>query len=348
VPIRVLLVEDDPGYARLVAEVLTESGEHHVTTVPTLGDALVRLDAEDVDIVMLDLGLPDADGIEAVVQVRAKTPWLPIVVLSAQGNLDVAVESMRAGAQEYLVKGQAEQHLVHRAIRSAVERKRVQDFEQLLVGVVGHDLRNPLQTIALAAEISLRDPTSSPEQRKRIERIVAATTRANSLVHDLLDLTRVRFLGKALPVTRRETDVTAIVRQAVDDACQASGQSRVVFDGDHAIVASVDPDRFAQIVTNLIGNALQHGDKQTPAVVRIAPTEEGVRLDVHNAGPPIPHEFRHRLFEPLRRASEAERDGNRFGLGLYIVQEIVKAHGGTIDVTSDADEGTTFRVTLPR
>jgi signal transduction histidine kinase len=354
-PVKVLLVEDEPGYARLVSEILTESGEHRVTWVMSLAEALPLLDTDVTDVVLLDLGLPDAVGMEAVVQVRAAATAVPIVVLSSQGSLDIALESMREGAQEYLVKGQAEHHLLARTVRYAVERKRSQDFEQLLIGVVGHDLRNPLQTIVLASQPLLYDAALPAEHRDRVTRIASAASRASSLVHDLLDLTRIRFLGKALPIERKAVDVTAIVRQAVGDARLANGDGRIVFDGDAPVFAQVDPGRIAQVVTNLVVNALNHGDARTPVTVRLGKQEDALVLEVHNDGPRIPLEVQRKVFEPLRRATPQNRAEQRpsehaatgLGLGLYIVREIVTAHGGLIEVSSADGDGTTFRVVIP-
>src|SRR6185437_2578434 len=164
--VRVLLVEDDAGYARLLREILSQprqvdpGGGYSIEWVATLGDALARL--EDLertapDIVLLDLGLPDAEGLEAIERVCAAAPRVPVVVLSGHSDIDTALEGMRRGVQEYLVKGQAEDALLPRAIRYAIERKKVQDLEPLLLGVVGHDLRTPLQTIAMASARLLDD-----------------------------------------------------------------------------------------------------------------------------------------------------------------------------------------------
>ncbi|HVZ35025.1 MAG TPA: response regulator, partial [Polyangiaceae bacterium] len=166
---RVLLVEDEPGYARFLREVLLEAEEESYVPVwvDTLEAAIRYLNTEKFEIVLLDLGLPDADGTEALARVSERAPETPIVVLSALNDLDVAIESMRLGAQEYLVKGQAEHLLLPRAIRYAVERMRLQarvvaaraeaeranSVKDDFLAMLGHELRNPLAPILTALNV---------------------------------------------------------------------------------------------------------------------------------------------------------------------------------------------------
>ena len=177
--VSVLLIEDDPSYQRLIRAYLQEHGAaYKLKLSSSLAEGLALVTTERFDVALLDLGLPDAEGIEVVDQLRAAAASLPIVVLSGRSEVDTALESMRRGVQEYLVKGQAEDVLLPRAIRYAIERKRSQDLEQLLVGIVSHDLRNPLNTIALAQQLLSRSPNICAEERRTLDRIVNAAARA--------------------------------------------------------------------------------------------------------------------------------------------------------------------------
>lgn len=351
--IRVLLVEDDEAYARLLREILSDpvSGPHVVERVSTLETAMARLERGDIQIVLLDLGLPDADGLEALERLSGDHPHLPIVVLSGQSDLDTALSSMRTGAQEYLVKGQADHALLPRAIRYAIERKNIQDFEPLLLGIVGHDLRNPLQTIALASDRLLDAPELGPESRRHVERIVSASDRAASLVRDLLDSTRVRLSGEVLPIQRRNVDSTAAIRQVVDEFRAAHGEERLVYaeggDGGPA-VGAFDADRIQQVVANLLRNAFHHGAPGRPVEVRVRTAADVVELTVRNDGDPIPADVLPHVFDPLRQARGRSRAGEGIGLGLFIVREIVDAHQGRIAIASSRSQGTTVTVVLPR
>lgn len=314
----------------------------------TLAEGLAHVAAERFDVVLLDLGLPDAEGIDVVEQLRAAAPPLPIVVLSGRAEVDTALESMRRGVQEYLVKGQAEDVLLPRAIRYAIERKRSQDLEQLLVGIVSHDLRNPLNTISLAQQLLSRSPNISAEERRNLDRIVKAAARATRLVSDLMDVTRLRMSG-TLPMVCLRADLNEAARRVVDEFCGSHPHRKILLEeasGDAG--AWADPTRVEQAIGNLIANALQHGKQDSPISVQVAPDEAWVTVAVRNDGEPIPRDLIPRLFEPLVRVSRSGSAHSGIGLGLFICSHIVKAHGGRMEVNSTAEAGTEFRFSIPR
>jgi signal transduction histidine kinase len=246
------------------------------------------------------------------------------------------------------VKGRVEHALVPRAIRYAIERKRLQDFEPLLLGVVGHDLRNPLQTITVASRLLMTDQALTSEQRAKVDHIHSAARRAASLVGDLMDLTRVRLLGKALPIERGQVDLAHVVRQTIEDFRYLHGE-RVVFSSRGPSTGRFDGKRIGQVVANLLRNAVEHGDGRSDIAVDLRGGDDAIELAVHNDGPAIPAELLPHLFQPFRRAvGVPDREDRGFGLGLYIVHEIAETHGGRVEVTSAGGRGTTFTVRLPR
>lgn len=341
-----MLVEDDPAQARLIAERLREVPEIEIAaTCETLAEALERaraLGPRGLDAVLLDLGLPDSEGIETVQAFHVAAPRLPVVVLSGQRDVGVAIEAMRHGAQDYLVKSSGDAVQLSRALHLAIERKRLQDVEQMLVGVVSHDLRGPLHTIVLGCDLLLSEQPGS----RRATSIRRAAQRATTLVNDLLDATRARLAG-VLPIEVRDMDLAATVEQAVEDVRLAHPSRSISLElGDRA-PARADPQRIAQLVQNLLGNALQHSPPASPVRVSLRGEPQCFELAIHNEGAPIPAPLRESMFEPLERASAQRDAGHSIGLGLYIVAEIVRAHGGTIHVDSEAETGTTFRVRLP-
>jgi PAS domain S-box-containing protein len=234
------------------------------------------------------------------------------------------------------------------------EAKRIRDelkhrteFEQHLLGIVSHDLRNPLSVITMSASALAQRDDLDERSAKSVSRIQKAAARATRMIRDLLDFTVAR-LGGTIAVARRPTNLAEIVRTVIDEeeASHPERRVRVINQGDGH--GRWDGDRVAQMVENLVSNALKYSPPGSPVVVTTRDEGPGVALSVHNEGPPIRPENLSRIFEPLQRAgAEIDQTGRSVGLGLYIVREIVSAHGGTVDVTSDGG-GTTFTARLPR
>lgn len=227
--------------------------------------------------------------------------------------------------------------------RQEEARDRAEIAEQM-VGIVSHDLRSPLQTIQMGAVLLARDATA--RQQAVVGRIARAGERAQRLIADLLDFTQAR-LGRGLGIQPRPMDLHEGVAEVVEELALAFPGRELVHEreGDGECVA--DPDRLAQLVGNLVGNAMAYGSPDAPVTVRSVIGPDEFRLLVHNAGEPIPPHTQAALFRPLVRGT-AGGAARSVGLGLFIVGEIAKAHGGTVSVASSVQEGTTFTATLPR
>ncbi len=237
-------------------------------------------------------------------------------------------------------KKQAERALLERA-----------DFEKLLIGIVSHDLRNPLAAIMLGTAVILRRGRHDERTVTALQVIQRSAERASRLVNDLLDFTQAR-LGGAIPIRHERLDFGEIVRHVLDET-QVRYPTRELrlLDGPELDMEG-DPDRLAQIVGNLVDNALKYSPADTPVTVVARGAQDELNeltLEVHNAGEPISSELLSRLFEPMRRGSlDSPAASRSVGLGLYIVSEIVRAHRGSIDCDSRPEHGTTFSVRLPR
>ncbi|WP_395849326.1 ATP-binding protein [Cystobacter fuscus] len=332
-------------------------------TVEAVADGRAALKAVRVrspDLVLSDVMMPGLDGLGLLRALRAdpRTATIPIILLSARAGEEATVEGIQSGADDYLVKPFSARELLARVegalrlARERAERERLAldraEFEQHLIGIVSHDLRNPLAAITLTATTLLRGTELGERQRKSLERVFASAERANRMIRDLLDFTKAR-LGGGLPIHPAPLDVDALCRQVVDEL-QVAHPARVILleqrgDGQ----AHWDGDRMAQVLTNLIGNALHYSPPGTPVQVKAHAEAETVVFEVRNEGVPIPEELLPRLFQPMQRGEKTGDNVSRnVGLGLYIVDHIVRAHGGTIEVRSREGEGTTFRVRLPR
>jgi PAS domain S-box-containing protein len=218
-------------------------------------------------------------------------------------------------------------------------------FRERMMGILGHDLRNPVSAVLGLAGLVRLDDALSDKAREQLGLIEQAARRMNEMIGTLLDFTRLRFHG-ALPVAVEEIDLDEVMRGVVAELQAAHRRCTIELSATGNLRGQWDPARMAQVLSNLAANALSHGAPESPVRVALVGESQTVRLSVSNRGSVIPSELVGRLFDPFQQGTNGNaRRG--LGLGLFIVREIVRAHGGTIDVCS-ADELTTFAVTLPR
>jgi signal transduction histidine kinase len=240
-----------------------------------------------------------------------------------------------------------------RVAREAAEqaRQELEHTEQVrerILGMIGHDLRSPLSAVIVAADLLRVEPC--PHRHERLgERIAASGARMERMITQLMDFTRAR-LGGGIPIQPVPADLAALCRRAVDEIQMAHPGVRVQASIGTPVWGRWDPDRLAEVIANLLGNAIDHGAPGTPVEVTLYELGADAVLRVRNQGTTIPAEDRSLIFDPFHRGRVlGRRQGKRagLGLGLYIVRQIVMAHGGTVDVES-ADGMTTFSVILPR
>lgn len=236
---------------------------------------------------------------------------------------------------------------IDEVLTESMDRFAVQtdQFRDQFIGVLSHDLRNPLGAIVAGAAL-LALAEDHPQRRSRVvTRIISSAQRMERMIADLLDVTHVR-LGGTMALRRRPADLEQVCEEAMIEihAAHPDAVVRLQVNGD--LRGGWDPDRLAQVVSNLIGNAIQHGGGTSITVTGHEETD-AVTLAVHNGGPPIPPEVLPFVFEPLARG-HAEDARHSIGLGLFIARAIVSAHGGDIRVTSSTAAGTTFTVALPK
>jgi PAS domain S-box-containing protein len=228
------------------------------------------------------------------------------------------------------------------------ERRRVQDFHQRLLGIVGHDVRGPLSAITLSTATLLGQQGLSPAQQRTVRRIARSADRIERLIALLLDFTRAQ-LGLTLPVRPAPVCMESLCERVLDEMQAAHPGRSLHLEATGDTCGEWDPDRLMQVLGNLVSNAVRYSPAEEQVEVRLHGGREAVTLQVHNRGAPIPAEARQSLFLPFRRGEKAhEAASEGMGLGLYIVREVVKAHEGSITVHSSEEDGTTFTVLLPR
>jgi signal transduction histidine kinase len=227
--------------------------------------------------------------------------------------------------------------------------KTIDNSRNLFLGILGHDLRNPIGAASMAAQRIERWGTKDPKHAKVVSELVKTTERATRILDDLLDLTRSSF-GTDIPIAKAKTDMAKLC-EAIADELRSIHENRLLkvdYEGDP--VGFWDAARMGQVLSNLMNNAIQYSESSSPVTVTISGNNpDTVTLDVHNLGPPIPPEDQRAIFQSGMRGQINDAGGHaHLGLGLYIARLIVEAHDGEIAVTSDEKRGTTFTVQLPR
>lgn len=228
--------------------------------------------------------------------------------------------------------------------------KAVETTRKMVLGVLGHDLRSPLTAITMGAGMLAKSQQLGPREQTVVTQIYASVGRANDLVNDLLDLARCN-LSLGIPIQREPNELSALCNAIVKEVSLAHPQIDLRLQQVAPLPASFDPSRMSQAVSNLVNNAIRHGDTRLPIQVRLATENDCAVIEIHNWGNPISPDHMMYLFNPearLARAGHAESGKpHGLGLGLFIANEIVTSHGGTIEVVSSAERGTTFRVVFP-
>ncbi|PKN95131.1 MAG: sensor histidine kinase [Chloroflexi bacterium HGW-Chloroflexi-6] len=241
---------------------------------------------------------------------------------------------------------------IDQSLAEAVESytERINRSRQLFLAILGHDLRNPLIAIRMGARL-VSQTNADPISIEALAMIDTESEAMAKLINDMTDFAST-LLGSTMPLHCEPVDLQMLCREVVDGFRATHPQRTLHFNPRGDLTGNWDAARLRQVISNLLGNALQHGSPKGPVELSAASEGSTVVLRVHNEGEPIPPEALPTLFDPLVRYATVEsafqRAPGSIGLGLYIVREIVNANGGTITVDSTAQQGTTFTVRIPR
>ena len=314
---------------------------------------------DDVALALLDVQMPEMDGFELAEIMRGseRTRDVPIIFVTA-GTQDQhrIFKGYEAGAVDFLHKPIDSNILrskagvffkLHRQklqlARHLAERTEALRLQEMFTAVLGHDLRSPLSAMLMAAELLARRPDESVRQVG--QRLVRSGRWMGRMIEDMLDLTRIR-VGQGMPVQCQPFDLGTLAERVVQELATANPGRVVRLDAQGDLAGCWDEDRLTQVVNNLVGNALRHGTDAPVLVTLDGHAAEHVRLTVANGGSIAPDILPH-IFDPFRSGRSHNGRSDGLGLGLYIAQQIVWAHGGALQVHS-ADGQTRFTAELPR
>jgi signal transduction histidine kinase len=226
----------------------------------------------------------------------------------------------------------------------------VEASRNMFLGILGHDLRTPLGAILLGADVLRRIEGAGARSTTVANQIYTSVRRASQIVGDLLDLTRCQ-MGPGIPVKTADIDLAPLCERVVEEIRAFHPEAMVLFEANTPVQGQFDGARMEQVFSNIISNAVQHGDNQLPIKVALENSDGCAMFTVHNGGEPIPEDVLPFIFNPMARFSQRSVVGHEptegLGLGLFIASEIVASHAGSIEIVSDSSIGTTFLVRLP-
>ncbi len=370
--LQVLLVEDSPADALLV-EVALEETVPPVSLVHAtrLNEAIEALAKQEFDIVFLDLGLPDSQGLGSLERIHAVAPQVPIIALTGLSDEEIAIDALQSGASDYLIKGQAGSALLERSMRYAIERKktenqrielmRAQSAQQEaeaantakdeFLATLSHELRTPLNAILGWASLLRTQEMDSETRQKAYDTIERSARVQAQLIDDLLDVSRI-ITGK-LSLQQNPLDVSEVARNTLDNLHLqlVAGELQLDHDLQPNCFVCGDAVRLQQIMWNLLTNAVKFTPAQGTITVKVQRNEAAKEIifSVRDSGQGIDATFLPHVFDRFRQAdgSTTRRHGG-LGLGLSIVRHLAQSHRGRVDAHSDgAGKGAIFQLFLP-
>lgn len=311
-------------------------------------------------VMVLDWQMPDVSGLEVCRFVRGHfaSAYMPVLVLTAWGSDEHLLEALGAGANDFVRKPVSDVEMRARVAglvrMSALNGELLEarrkllleaEFRERFMGMLAHDLRQPLNSMSLACQTLSLAADAPGTAASALAVHTRASKRMKRMIDELLDFTRSRP-DAGLPIQRQDTDLARITQTTVDELRSAWPRREIAMNIDGPCVGQWDPDRLAQVCGNLIANALEHSAPTSRVEVSIRQLPGAAKLAVTNDGDAIPDDVLPTLFEPFRRGPSVKSSSQGVGLGLYIVAQIARAHGGAIDVSSRPGH-TEFSVTLP-
>jgi signal transduction histidine kinase len=359
-PIRALLLEDNADHAELVRRCLGRGGDAGITLewIDRLAKAKERLAAGDVDVVLVDLSLPDSDVLCTLSTMLELAPDVPLVVLTSLDDIEFATRAVQEGAQDYLVKTKLTRDSLERSIRYAIERKRTQlelkryaarlerhnqELRQF-AHTVAHEVKSPLSVVVYLCAILQRRCTETfdKETASFVENTRKAVEGLNRLVNELLE-----FASADSPDRRfQPVDCAQLLEQALENLEPAIAESGATVTSGPLPQLSADPVQVRQLLQNLIGNALKYRGEPLPRIhISAQPADDGWQFSVCDNGIGIAPRETERVFDLFYRLNHNASSGS--GIGLAFCKRIVQHHGGRIWVDSEPGRGSVFHFTIP-
>lgn len=350
----ILVIDDEPDNFDVV-ETLLDGENYRLYYAPSGQQALDRLNSFQPDVILLDVMMPELDGLEVCRRIKADPQWqmVPIIIITALTTKEDLAQCLATGADDFIskpVNGVELRARVHSMLRIKQQYDKQQALLQLqedMVNMIVHDLRNPLASIVLSADI-LRIPGLSPQkQQRKLDQIAIAVQQLQSLIDNLLLMAKLESDKMVLNYT--QVDLCQICTSAVADIEAIAAQKRLTLVSElpeHSAIIQVDAAIFRRVLDNLLSNAIKFSPSNSQVILRVEYLEsKGVKVQVADSGPGVPQELRQNIFEKYEIGNLIPKV-SQIGLGLAFCKMAIEAHQGTISVEDNHPSGTVFTVIL--
>jgi len=372
---QILVIDDDPGMRSTLFDIL-EASDYLVKDYGKGKEALDWIKKNSFDIVLMDIKLPDIDGMKLLEEVRQINPEAAVVMITGYASLETAVDAMKQGAYAYIVKpfnvdevktiiqkalhqirlSRENQRLIDelqltgRKLESTVkELEKASQIKSQFLASMSHELRTPINAIIGFTDFLLEDKTINPGQRKDVERISANVQSLLNLVNDILDLSKIE--AGRIEIVRKKVNIAVLARKAIDSLSPQSDQKGIKLESRIPSSLSevfVDPHRIGQVFINLIDNAIKYTQKGGRIILSAEQKKDVLEVSIADTGMGIAPQYLDKIFDRFERVSKTSTPGaGGAGLGLSICKELLKLHKGKIWVESDVGKGSRFSFSLP-
>lgn len=350
-PLRILIIDDSEDDREAFRRMLSRASTSYELIEAASGEDGVRLCREhSPDCILLDYSLPGRNGVAVLEEIRRSHPFAAAVMLTGQGNETVAVDVMKAGAQDYFTKDSVSREALERAIANAVGRQELaakleeqRQSLEIFSRAMAHDLKEPLRTIRSFGGIVQESPSLSEDDRALMGHVLRAAGNMEELIAAITRYTRVESQGRITATQVSIADVMSQVRANLLKQIEASGATIVEHD-----LAMIDGDAslLVQLLQNLVSNAMRHCADAPPRIeVSMTHGPGGVELRVDDDGPGIAQPCRETIFQPFKRLVGRDVEGT--GLGLAICRRIAELHAATIRCEDAPGGGARFVIAFP-
>lgn len=358
--IKVLLIEDNPGDVRLIWEILSEirNSPFYLNVANTLLKGLQEIEKSKPDVILLDLSLPDSNGIYSLNRIRDKAKEIPIVVITGLDDEITAIQSLKEGAQDYLVKGRTEPDLLKRALLYAIERNRLlleiekkDKIRKDFITMVLHEILIP--TSIINTSIRMFDKKLyflSEDAKKIVEVVISNTSKIFSFLDDLINAVELES-GKFL-ILKKQTDINDLLKKTIRDIYPVALEKKIeiINEIDNGkMIAMIDPIRISQVITILLLNAIKYSDENRQIKVGVRYENNNYNIYIKDEGFGICKKDVQEVFNKFFSSNQEMKKYEKIGLGLTIAKNIIFSHKGKIFVDSEGEKkGSIFHIILPK